>query len=205
MFWIALAAQISAATLVGGRVPDVRAVFSADDMPARVQREGVSRTVYTRTVVRPDGTTQGCGIEESSGDTGLDGYTCALIVRRAKFAAAKWSDGSAVYGVIRVPVTWAIGSPPSPKSVDGDLNLTVRRLPKGVKAPHFERLIFGVDEEGRILSCEGQWLPGMDKTDPDLASTACDQLKRSYKPIPTKDDVGHTTRSIQNGIVRYEE
>jgi TonB family protein len=207
MLWIAFAAQVSAAALASGHQTDVRTIFTAGDMPDRVQREGITRTVYTRTIVRPDGSTQSCGVEISSGNARLDAYTCALIVKRAKFVAAKWSDGSAVYGVIRVPVAWVAGARPSRNSIEGDLNLTVKQLPNELQKPHVERLIFGVEEDGHVAFCgaDPDWHPGLDRSVPALAQVACDQLAKSYTPVAAKNDAGRITRSVQNATVSFEQ
>src|ERR1700745_4289528 len=76
MLWIVFAAQLSLPVPVG--MPDVRAVFSANDMPAHVQSAGVDRFVATRTTVRPDGTVQDCRVERASGDPALDALTCSI-------------------------------------------------------------------------------------------------------------------------------
>src|SRR4051794_14999578 len=107
MSWIILATQLSMPMALGVPIPDVRAIFSADDMPAYVQAAGVTRSVPTRTTVRLDGIPQDCGVERTSGDPKLDLYTCAIILQRARFSPAKWVDGSPVEAIIRVPVTWS--------------------------------------------------------------------------------------------------
>src|SRR5689334_6933714 len=85
--------------------------------------------------VAADGTPQDCGAEKGSGDPKLDAYTCAIILKRAKFQPARWVDGSPVYAVLRVPVTWAIGAEPSKtedeKAYPADMEVSVSRLPEG--------------------------------------------------------------------------
>jgi len=206
MFWIVLAAQVSAATVAGNQGGGLITLFSANDSPAYLQIDGVSRIVHTRTVVRPDGTIQGCSVDPSSGDTWLDAFTCKLIVRRAKFVPAKWSDGTPVYGVVRVPVTWAVGSPPERKYIKGGLNVTLKQLPMRLESPYFQGLVFGVDEGAKVVSCGAgtEWHPGMDKINLALVSIACDQLTKSFAALPVKDDSGRLVRSVQNASVRFE-
>ena len=158
MFWIALAAQLAAPLPADARAPAVWALVSADDFPAYLQIAGVSRTVYTRTIVRPDGSIEKCGAETTSGDAKLDAYTCAIIEKRAKFLPAKWIDGSPVYGVIRFPVSWLIAdAPPTDeevlRSTVPDLELSVNRLPKGAHKIAAVSLAIAADENGRVLSC----------------------------------------------------
>src|SRR5579875_2069435 len=99
MLWMLVAAQLAMPTPLGLPVPDVRALFSFDDMPAYVQSAGITRFVATRTTVRADGTVQDCTAERGSGDPNLDRYTCAITVKRARFVPAKWIDGSSSYAV----------------------------------------------------------------------------------------------------------
>src|SRR4051812_28790294 len=91
MLLLALAAQLSLPAPANAHVHDVRELFSADDFPDYLQgHSSLRRMVYTRTTVRPDGSVQGCTAEASSGDAKLDAYTCAIILKRAKFTPARW-------------------------------------------------------------------------------------------------------------------
>lgn len=164
---LASAAQFSLPEVVGLTIPDVRSVFSADDMPTYVQADGVTRFEFTRTTVNPSGKAQDCAAERSGGDPKLDAWTCAIILRRARFQPATWIDGSPAFGVLRVPVTWAIGYSPSPsesaKAYPPDIDLTVNQLPKGARSPISIVLMIAVDENGKVVSCGErlpQWKPG---------------------------------------------
>lgn len=211
MSWLALAALLSMPVPVNGHVPDVRAIFSADDFPAYLQRAGISRIVYIRTTVRPDGTTQGCVAETSSGDPVLDAYTCGLIVKRAKFLPATWSDGTPVYGVIRVPVSWMISdAPPSEddslRATMPDLEISVNQLPKGAHSIVGVSLEIAADETGRPVTC-AEWTPL--KTDrkkhfPELVSVACQQVMNGNRLSPALNASGKPVRSIQSFSVRFE-
>ena len=207
---LALAAQLSLPVVVGARVPDIRGVFSSDDFPAYVQRAGKPRGVFTRTTVRPDGTIQSCVPEATSGDAKLDAYTCAIIVKRAKFQPATW-DGSPTYGVIRVTAWWVFGPPVSKqasmKAIVADIDLSVDRLPKGADSMALTRLQVGADEKGRALSCAE--VPPTDKTAakdhlPELVPVACQQVLANLTLIPPVDDVGKPARSVQTVMVRFE-
>jgi len=211
MMWLALAAQLSLPVPANLRVPDVRAVFSTDDFPAYLQAAGVSRTVYTRTTVQPDGTIQGCVAEVSSGDTKLDAYTCAIIVRRARFLPAKWTDGTPVYGVIRVPVSWRIGNgPPSEeealRSTVPDLELSVNRLPKHARKIAAVSLEVAADENGRVVSC-GEYPPAADSPGrhfPELIPIACEQAMKTLSVHPPFDPSGKPLRSVQTASVQFK-
>jgi hypothetical protein len=206
----ALAAQFTLPIPANGRVPDVRALFTADDVPGYLVSQGeVDRTVYTRTTVRPDGIIQGCAVEGSSGDPRLDAYTCALIVRRAKFLPARWTDGSAAYGVIRVPVRWRVtnSAPPKDDSLSSnipDLDLSVNQLPKGAGSVAGVTLKIAADENGRPVTC-AEW-PRLDdhsKHFAELVPIACQQIT-ALTLSPPVDASGKAVRSIQTVSVRFK-
>jgi hypothetical protein len=210
MMWLALAAQLSLPTLRGS-IPDVRAVFSADDFPAYLQMAGVSRAVFTRTIVRPDGSIQSCVAEATSGDPKLDAFTCAIIVKRAKFRPATWVDGTAAYGVGRVLVQWVVGSPlseeASSKAAVADVDLSVNRLPKGARSIVIVRLQIAADERGHPVTCAE--VPPVDKADakrrfPELVPIACQQAMAGLTLVPVLDDSRKPVRSVQNAFVRFK-
>jgi hypothetical protein len=212
MMWLALAAQLSLPVPADAGVPDVRAVFFVDDFPAYLQAAGVSRTVYTRTTVRPDGTIQGCVAEASSGDAKLDAYTCGIIVKRATFRPARWTDGTPVYGVVRVPVRWAVsnGLPSYEDSLRAtvpDLELSVNRLPKGAHSIVGVSLEIAADESGRPVTCVDY--PPFGRTDakrhfPELVPIACQQVMTSLSVSPAVDASGNAVRSVQGVSVHFE-
>jgi hypothetical protein len=211
MFWIALAAQLSLPVPLGLRFPDVRSVFSTDDMPTYVQVEGITRLISTRTTIRPDGTVQDCTSDRGSGDEKLAAFTCSIIVKRAKyFQPAKWVDGSPAYAIIRVPIVWAIGFAPTEaelrKAYPADLDIFVSRLPKGVKREASVSLMIAVDEAGRIVSC-GEASPVFKddhrKAYPELVPIACRQAMSQIKTAPAKDVSGKPVRSVQTVSVSF--
>ncbi|MFL6760861.1 energy transducer TonB [Sphingomonas sp.] len=210
MFWIALAAQLSAPVPAGVRLPDVRALFSPDDFPAYLQMEGVSRTVHTRTTVRPDGSIESCVTEESSGDARLDAYTCGLIVKRATFQPAKWIDGTPVYGVIRAPVSWRIsdGTPTETemlKSAEPDIDLAVNQLPKGAGSIAVFDVEIGAYANGRGAICAEHPADAMrsKKHFPELVAIACQKVMTDYPVVPPVDLSGKPVRSVQTVSVRF--
>ena len=206
MLLLALAAQMSAPVTASGR--DVRTIFSADDYPSYLQGSGVSRIVTASVTVRPDGTIQSCVAQVRSGDPRLDAYTCELIVRRAKFRPAKWSDGSAVYGVVNVPVGWTPGPVPRDKLVAAttpDLDLSVNRLPKpySIVALNLE---VEADEKGRLLTCaEAPPLDqDFDRRFPEFLKIACQQVTSQLTVRPPVDASGKAVRSVQTVSVHFK-
>lgn len=193
-------------------VPDVRAIFSADDFPQYFVALGVSRNVYTKITVRPDGGIQGCVAEYPSGDPKLDIHTCQLIIRRMKFHPATWADGSPVYGVIRVPISWAINNEPTSEeallnAVVPDLELTVNQLPKGARSNVGVGLEIAADDQGRPVTClEGtiRLRPDDRRHYPELVSIACQRVMSGVTLSPPIDVSGKPERSVQTFLVQFK-
>jgi hypothetical protein len=85
------------------------------------------------------------------------------------------------------------------------LELTVSRLPEGVKSPARVPVMFAVDEAGHPGSCTGEsrpWKSAADKA-PELLKIACDAIGKSYAPSPAVDATGKPARSIQNAVVQF--
>jgi hypothetical protein len=210
MLWIILAAQLSLPVAIGVPIPDVRVIFSPDDMPGYVQSAGITRFVSTRTTIRPDGAPQDCAAERSSGDAKLDLYTCAIILKRAKFEPAKWVDGSPAYAIVRAPVTWAVAGEPSESEVEKayppDMTLTVNQLPAGAGKRVKLGLMLAVNESGRIVGCDQRLPASRDvhaRTFPELLPIACQQLTGRFTALAAKDGSGMAVRSVQTASVVF--
>jgi protein TonB len=211
MLALALAAQMSLPVLIGGRIDDVRAVFSSDDFPAYLEGKSVSLSVRTATTVRPDGSVQYCVPEGSSGDATLDAYTCSLIVKRARFSPATWTDGSPVYGVIRVPVRWESGpawlEDYSKRASSADMELSVSTLPKGAGSFVHVSLEIAADENGRPVTCAEWNAPDRKERRlrfPELVSIACQQVMANLAVRPAFDASDKSVRSIQSVSVDFK-
>lgn len=193
-FLIALAAQMSAAE------PKYM-WFSNDDTPVQEIAGRDFVRVRLRLTIPSDGRVHACEIEQSSGNPRIDLYTCELTRKRALFRPARSPAGDVTYGVYRVPVVWA--TKPLDLLPSGDLSVPVKELPKGVHPPISVRLMFAVDNAGQISSCDGEppWSSGIRPNNPALVSIACDQLLRSWKAAPAKDEKGRSVSSVQNATV----
>lgn len=209
MFWIALAAS---AQLSAPLPKEALTVFSSDDMPEYVQRGGINQFVFTRTTVRPDGSLQDCGLERSSGDPNLDGYTCSIILKRARFEAPRWIDGSPAYAVVRAPVTWSIGGQASGRELQraypADIDVSVDRLPRGARSPTNVELVVAVEDSGRVVACSeapAHSGPLQDRSFPELARIACAQMTSKFTAFPAKDASGKAVRSVQNAYVAFRK
>lgn len=210
VIWLILAAQLSVPIPTNPGIDDIRGVFSARDFPAYMMSSSVSRTVYTRATVRPDGSAVDCMAEISSRDKTLDAYTCGIILLRTKFMPAKWMDGSPVYGVVRHPVRWIIAEHmPSPedqlKSYIPDLDILVSRLPLGARKIASVTLQAAVDESGRVVACL-EFPPFKNSPYPrfpQLVPVACDEVKKTLRLRPPLDPSGNAWRSVQTASVHF--
>src|SRR3954471_24659924 len=123
MFWIALAAQLSAP------VPtNLRKWFEPEDMPVSVMSAGTGAALAgIRVDVAPDCTIRRCTVETSSKVRILDRLSCDLPKRRAKFEPAHWTDGSPAFGAYRTSISWIVTDVPvrPPKLSYPDLDLSV--------------------------------------------------------------------------------
>jgi hypothetical protein len=196
MFWIALAAQLAAPA------PLNYPWIGPEDVPQYLglRGEGVW-FIPTRLVVAPTGQLERCEVELSSGITELDRHTCALLLRRAKFQAARWTDGSAVYGVYRTVIAYGTSNfPPLPTQDWADLRFVVNQLPKGLKSRAVVRVMFAVDFDGQASACVGE-----PPSPAILVELACQEVVKDYKAIPLKDSAGKLVPSVQNAIVEFSK
>lgn len=195
MFWLAVAAQLSAP------VPTNKRLVTSADVPVELLHEDEIKLVQFRVTVTPQGKPQDCQVEVSSGDLKIDALTCALVKRRARFRAATDVDGKAAYGVYRAFITWWMsstrGTPPSVTT--RDLEIMVKDLPRGIRSPAPVELMFAVDSNGHPSSCKGE----RETDHPTLVKIGCDQLVKSFTAVPARTNVGNPVRSVQNAIVLF--
>jgi hypothetical protein len=196
MLWIALAASLSAP------VPtNLGNWFSNDDFPGYLveQQPGIW-LVGVAAMVGPDGAVANCSVESSSGVARLDQFTCKTVKERARFRPAVSVSGSPAVGVYRTYVGWDVTRAPATTShvSNAVLNLSVQSLPNGIKSPAAVRVMFAVDQKGRISSCAAEPTQPFELVDnnPALVSVACEQLTRTYQPKPASP-------SVQDAVVRF--
>ncbi len=202
MFWIALAAQIAAPVPGDGTL-----WFRPDDTPVDLLIKGTGLwQTSVRLTVTPEGTLQSCDIEKSSGIRDLDNWTCKLLLRRAKFQAAR-IDGAPTFGVFRTSIIWAVADAPwdTSKMAIPDIEVSVRQLPAGLASPTYVRVMFVVDEAGAKSSCTAEDLKTPDRktNHPALVPVACEQVLKLLNAAPVTDRTGKRVVSVQNARVRF--
>jgi hypothetical protein len=184
--------------------PSVEGLFSINDFPQYVLEAEKSYRIPTRTLVGLDGKPVWCDVEQASGEPRLDKHTCNIIKKRARFAPAKWIDGTPSYALVRQPITWAVNQIPTGYTVD--LELAVNKLPADETSPVMMALSIAVDEQGKSVSCTSSTPPPTNQLpkwseDPALARLACSEMMKSWTFFVPKDAVGRPVRSIQNARV----
>jgi protein TonB len=79
-----------------------------DDYPdSALRNEEQGRTAF-RLAIGADGRPTSCTVTASSGARALDDAACRLLMRRARFTAAKDADGAAVAGTYANSFLWQI-------------------------------------------------------------------------------------------------
>ncbi|HEY4070498.1 MAG TPA: energy transducer TonB [Sphingomicrobium sp.] len=88
---------------------DLRTLFTADDYPASAQAAGAEGTAQASLTIGSDGRVTGCSLIRSTGNTALDGATCNILRRRAKFTPARDSNGQPTTDTITTPpIRWQL-------------------------------------------------------------------------------------------------
>ncbi|HEX6661433.1 MAG TPA: energy transducer TonB [Sphingomicrobium sp.] len=198
MFWIALAAQLTAAE-------PKEIWFNGTDFWKQELAQQSLAAVRLRITVTPEGTVQACEVEQKSGNPGFDARVCEVTMKRARFRPASLQDGTPAYGVFRVPVAFTAVRPgwyprlPQALKPVADLNLPIDRLPKGKSFPLRVDVVFTVEIDGRQSSCAADGK----KQDPNLVRLACREMSAQFKATPAKGSDGNTVVSVQNGRVFF--
>jgi TonB family protein len=87
-------------------------ILSDDDYPAAAIRAEEQGRVLYRITIGADGRVSDCTIAGSSGSAALDGATCRIMRSRARFAAARDSEGRPVPDVRTGEITWRLAPDP---------------------------------------------------------------------------------------------
>jgi hypothetical protein len=201
MFWIALAAQLSAP--LPSNLSDW---MTPEDVPVQLLKSEQQSLVGVHVIVEPSGAKRECQIGRSSGNQKLDSYTCYLIMKRARFTPARDIGGLPSIGVYSSIIGWWVGDGFPPKPSAGDVEITVSELPKGSKSPALVRLMFAVDANGRPSACASEATHGLklwNDDNPLLVQIACDQLLKTYTARPASNSAGVPIPSVQDATVAF--
>jgi protein TonB len=82
--------------------------LSDEDYPASALRESAQGSTGYKLDVGPDGRVTNCTVTSSSGNADLDGQTCKLLPRRARFTPAKDTAGNGMPQSFTGRITWRV-------------------------------------------------------------------------------------------------
>ena len=83
-------------------------LFSNDDYPQAAIRSEESGTTAVRLTIGSDGRVSDCSVTSSSGSSSLDGATCSILRRRARFTPAKDQAGNAISDTYSLRIKWVL-------------------------------------------------------------------------------------------------
>lgn len=83
-------------------------LFSADDYPSDALRNEETGTTTVSLTVGTNGRVTNCSVVNSSGSRSLDNATCRVLRSRARFTAAKLSNGQPTTDTVTQRITWRL-------------------------------------------------------------------------------------------------
>jgi TonB family protein len=177
--------------------PKLHPVFSLADYPQEALQRGEQGTVFVRLLIDAAGQVDTCTIIQSTGYPDLDRHTCTLIRTRARFVPAKDGDGRPVFGLFRVPVTWALGRAPE-VTVNPAFDVTINHGPPGVHLPLEVKISYLVTPTGAITNCHQSDSDGP----PELFDVACKVASTTPYGI-VHDHTGTPVTAMDDITVRF--
>ena len=99
--------RVSQAARAKGNLPSL---FSTDDYPQAAIRGEEQGTTAVRLTISPDGRVSDCSVTSSSGSSSLDGATCSILKRRARFSPAKDQNGQPISDTTSTRIRWELPS-----------------------------------------------------------------------------------------------
>lgn len=206
-----MALTLTAATIEG----PVRNLVTSEDYPRQAIVENRGGEVRYALIISTEGKPIRCEIRASSGSEDLDVQTCKLFSSRIRFKPALDANGSPAVSVFQGRTMWWRPGMPTPKpvSVPGSLEVTVAKMPPGLKSPAATVIVVAVDGAGSVTDCSpsAPWagLPSHERKKQQLISdvlgqAACTSALSHWKAEPARDEQGHPIASIQTTSVLFK-
>jgi TonB family protein len=177
--------------------PKVHTFLTEGDYPEEAIQRSEEGTAFLLLLVDPVGQVDTCTIIESTGFSDLDRHTCRIIQARAKYVPAKDDTGRPVFGLFRVPVTWALGRSPV-VTVNPDFDITINHGPPGVRLPLKIEISYFVTPTGAITKCHQSDTDGP----PELVDVACKVASATPYGI-VRDHNGAPVTAMEDITVRF--
>lgn len=87
-------------------IRSANSLISSDDYPIAAARSGVQGKVTVELLIDVSGRVSGCNLLQSSGSQDLDGATCTLLTRRARYYPARNNVGTPVESRVTSSIRW---------------------------------------------------------------------------------------------------
>jgi len=156
-----------------------------DDYPAASLKNREFGIVEFRLDIDPRGDVTACRILVSSGFWRLDQQTCAIMMKRARFKAARGAAGEPIAARFQSRFSWLLpGSKQDYVRLANemasvvDLTVSLNRLPADYKQPASIRVRFGSDDT--VAECSNEGSSGNGKLD----EIACQQARSDVAKPP---------------------
>ena len=165
-------------------------VVHDQDYPTKAIENGDAGAVTAHLSIAPDGRVGGCKVTETSGSDALDGLTCRIATRRARFTPARDAEGKAVAGDYYIAVTWGTNKDVMPITIP--MQMGVKALPAGYTQPAQMHVLFGGD--GKPTRCDTATSSGSGAADRAI----CAAILREASMTPPKsgsDEAATATRT----------
>lgn len=171
-------------------------ITGADYPPGAVDKGKAGRFHFILTV-DTTGTPDDCHVTATSGFAELDQYSCAVLLKRARFSPARDPAGNPIRATYSNMIVWSSENGPADKIPLIDLTVEVSKLPSGYTRPTLTRVHFAAS--GKPDACRVEVTSGLVAID----KVACEQVM-AQAPTPTqgiKDGPAFDTRMV---LVTFE-
>lgn len=176
--------------------------FEFRDYPMKAFEEKAEGVTQFELLVAPDGRIAGCTVTVSSGNEYLDRTTCFLTTKRVKFSPARGPDGQPAWGTYRSQALWALPERQIAARPGADLEVSLNKLPEGVKEPPAVKLAYAVDQRGNPSSCT--LMPSSLPQPKVLVELGCKELLESQKGKPVIGPTGLPLPAVKTGSVLFK-
>ncbi|MBA2466065.1 MAG: hypothetical protein H0V46_00470, partial [Sphingomonas sp.] len=106
--------------------------------------------------------------------------------------------------VLAAQVAEALAAPTATASVQPDMDVTVERLPPGLKSPTLVRVAFSVGADGRASCAAAQTKDASGaENHPALVKIACAQIEWGFRATASKDATGKSIPSIRTALFQF--
>ncbi|WP_084580364.1 energy transducer TonB [Sphingomonas azotifigens] len=168
------------------------------DYPPDASHEGKAGRLHYVLTIDTMGKPDGCHVTLTSGYAELDQYTCAILLKRAKFHPALDAAGHAIRATYSGSFGWQLPYYPKAQEIPRiDLIVEVAKLPAEYTAPALTRVHFAAT--GKPDACRVEVSSGSAAVD----KVACAQVM-IQAPVPTQGISGGPTYDTRMVMVTFE-